>query len=67
VSPWEQGCSDIDVPPASADRMAAAAKAAHGSLELYLCPSATHGRIDEKCPKDYGPWLNDFLVRALGT
>ena len=62
-----QGGSDIDVPPASADRMAAAAKAAHVSLELHVCPSATHGHIDEECPKDYGPWLNDFLGRVLGT
>ena len=62
-----QGGSDIDVPPASADRMAAAAKAAHVSLELHVCPSATHGHIDEECPGDYGPWLNDFLGPALGT
>jgi hypothetical protein len=47
--------------------MAAAAKTAHVSLELHVCPAATHGHIDEKCPKDYGPWLNDFLGRALGT
>jgi len=62
-----QGGSDIDVPPASADRMAAAAKAAKVDLELHVCPSATHGHIDEECPDDYGPWLNNFLERALGA
>lgn len=61
-----QGGSDIDVPPASADRMAAAARAAGVDLELHVCAPATHGHLDEECPADYGKWLNDFMARALG-
>lgn len=60
-----QGGSDRDVPPVSADRMAAAAAAAGVELELRVCEGAAHGRIDETCPDDYGRWLNDFLERVL--
>lgn len=61
-----QGGSDRDVPPDSADRLAAAARAAGVDLELHLCAAADHARLDETCPQDYGRWLNDFLERALG-
>jgi pimeloyl-ACP methyl ester carboxylesterase len=61
-----QGGSDRDVPPDSADRLAAAARAAGVDLELHVCAAADHGRLDETCPQDYGRWLNDFLERALG-
>lgn len=61
-----QGGSDRDVPPDSADRLAAAARAAGVDLELHVCAAAGHGRLDGTCPQDYGRWLNDFLERALG-
>lgn len=61
-----QGGSDRDVPPDSADRLAAAARAAGVDLELHVCAAGGHGRLDETCPQDYGRWLNDFLERALG-
>ena len=60
-----QGGSDRDVPPSSADRIAAAATAAGVDLELQVCEGADHGRLDETCPDDYGRWLNDFLERVL--
>ncbi|MDH4334304.1 MAG: alpha/beta hydrolase [Chloroflexota bacterium] len=62
-----QGGSDHDVPPASADRMAAAAQAAAVELELRVCPGADHGLLDETCPDDYGRWLDDFLERVLAS
>jgi pimeloyl-ACP methyl ester carboxylesterase len=61
-----QGGSDIDVPPDSADRMAAAAEAAGVDLELHVCEAAAHAHLDEDCPQEYGEWLNDFLERVLG-
>ena len=60
-----QGGSDRDVPPSSADRIAAVATAAGVDLELQVCEGADHGRLDETCPDDYGRWLNDFLERVL--
>jgi pimeloyl-ACP methyl ester carboxylesterase len=60
-----QGGSDRDVPPSSADRIAAAATAAGVDLDLQVCEGADHGRLDETCPDDYGRWLNDFLERVL--
>ena len=62
-----QGGSDIDVPPDSADRMAAAAEAGGVDLELQVCAGAAHGHLDEDCPGEYGRWLNDFLERALAA
>jgi len=62
-----QGGSDRDVPPSSADRMAAATAAAGVELELRVCEGADHGRLDETCPDDYGRWLNDFLERVLAS
>jgi len=60
-----QGGSDRDVPPSSADRIAAVATAAGVDLELQVCEGADHGRLDETCPDDYGRWLSDFLERVL--
>jgi hypothetical protein len=42
------------------------ALAAGVPVELHMCEGATHGKVIDTCPADWGRWSVDFLDRAPG-
>jgi pimeloyl-ACP methyl ester carboxylesterase len=61
------GTADLhDLPARSAEVNYQAALAAGVPVELHMCAGATHGKVIDTCPADWGSWSVDFLNRAFG-
>ncbi|MEO8469139.1 MAG: alpha/beta fold hydrolase, partial [Chloroflexota bacterium] len=60
------GAADIhDVPAQSVDVIYAAAESAGVSVERHFCPDASHGKVIDTCPAQWGEWATAFLDRVL--
>lgn len=60
------GAADVnDLPAASVDAIYRAAQDAGVPVERHLCPGATHGRVIDTCPAEWGQWIVGFLDRAF--
>jgi pimeloyl-ACP methyl ester carboxylesterase len=55
-----------DLPERSAAVNYSVAQAAGVPVELHMCPDATHGKVIDKCPTEWGRWSIQFLDRAFG-
>ena len=61
------GGADVhDLPERSVIANYNAALAAGVPVELHMCAGATHGKVIDTCPADWGRWSVEFLDRALG-
>jgi len=62
------GTADVDdLPDRSAAVNYSVAQAAGVPVELHMCPDATHGKVIDTCPTEWGRWSVDFLDRAFGA
>jgi uncharacterized protein len=60
------GSADIhDLPAQSVDVIDAAAESAGIQVERHLCEGATHGKVVDTCPTEWGEWVTAFLDRVL--
>ena len=60
------GAADVnDLPAASVDAIYRAAQDSGVPVERHLCPGATHGRVIDTCPAEWGQWIVGFLDRAF--
>jgi pimeloyl-ACP methyl ester carboxylesterase len=60
------GAADAnDLPAASVDAIYRAAQDAGVPVERHLCPGATHGRVIDTCPAEWGQWIVGFLNRVF--
>ena len=60
------GAADVnDLPAASVDAIYRAAQDAGVPVERRLCPGATHGRVIDTCPAEWGQWIVGFLDRVF--
>jgi pimeloyl-ACP methyl ester carboxylesterase len=60
------GAADAhDIPARSADVIFRVATDAGVPVERHYCPGATHGKVIDTCPTDWGAWAVDFLDRAF--
>jgi uncharacterized protein len=55
-----------DLPARSVYDIEREAKAAGVPVELHMCEGATHGKVIDTCPVDWGRWSVEFLNRAFG-
>jgi uncharacterized protein len=60
------GAADVnDVPSQSVDEVFQQALDAGVPVERHFCPGATHGRVIDTCPTEWGQWATTFLDRAF--
>ncbi len=60
------GAADVnDLPAASVDAIYRAAQDSGVPVERHLCPGATHGRVIDTCPAEWGQWIVGFLNRVF--
>ncbi len=60
------GAADVnDLPAASVDVIYQAAQESGVPVERHLCPGATHGRVIDTCPAEWGQWIVGFLNRVF--
>lgn len=60
------GAADVnDVPALSVDLMDQKALDSGVPVELHMCPGATHGKVIDTCPTEWGQWAVAFLNRAF--
>jgi pimeloyl-ACP methyl ester carboxylesterase len=60
------GAADVnDVPALSVDLMYQKALDSGVPAELHMCPGATHGKVIDTCPTEWGQWAVAFLNRAF--
>jgi pimeloyl-ACP methyl ester carboxylesterase len=60
------GAADVnDLPAASVDAIYRAAQDSGVPVERHLCPGATHGRVIDTCPAEWGQWIVGFLDRVF--
>ena len=60
------GAADVnDLPAASVDAIYRAAQDSGVPVERHLCPGATHGRVIDTCPAEWGEWIVGFLDRVF--
>jgi pimeloyl-ACP methyl ester carboxylesterase len=60
------GAADIhDLPARSADVNYRAAQDAGVPVEIHMCPGATHGKVIDTCPTEWGQWVVGFLARTF--
>ena len=60
------GAADVnDLPAASVDAIYRAAQDLGVPVERHLCPGATHGRVIDTCPAEWGQWIVGFLNRVF--
>jgi pimeloyl-ACP methyl ester carboxylesterase len=60
------GAADAnDLPAASVDAIYRAAQDSGVPVERHLCPGATHGRVIDTCPAEWGQWIVGFLDRVF--
>jgi pimeloyl-ACP methyl ester carboxylesterase len=60
------GAADVhDLPALSADANYRAAQDSGVPVELHLCPGATHGKVIDTCPVEWGQWIVGFLDRVF--
>jgi pimeloyl-ACP methyl ester carboxylesterase len=60
------GTADVhDLPSRSVDANYNAALAAGVPVELHMCEGATHGKVIDTCPVDWGRWSVEFLNRVF--
>jgi pimeloyl-ACP methyl ester carboxylesterase len=60
------GAADVhDLPSQSADVIFQVAQDAGVPVERHYCPGATHGKVIDTCPTDWGDWAVGFLDRAF--
>jgi len=60
------GTADVhDLPSRSVDANYNAALAAGVPVELHMCAGATHGKVIDTCPVDWGRWSVEFLNLAF--
>ena len=60
------GTADVnDVPEKSVDVVDRAAQGAGVPVELHMCPGATHGKVIDTCPSEWGQWAVAFLDRVF--
>jgi pimeloyl-ACP methyl ester carboxylesterase len=61
------GTADLhDLPSRSVDANYNAALAAGVPVELHMCAGATHGKVIDTCPTDWGHWSVEFLNGVFG-
>ena len=60
------GAADLNnLPAASVDAIYRAAQDSGVPVERHLCPGATHGRVIDTCPAEWGQWIVGFLNRVF--
>jgi dienelactone hydrolase len=60
------GAADVnDLPAASVDAIYRAAQDSGVPVERHLCTGATHGRVIDTCPAEWGQWVVGFLDRVF--
>ena len=60
------GAADVnDLPAASVDAIYRAAQDSGVPVERHLCTGATHGRVIDTCPAEWGEWIVGFLDRVF--
>ena len=60
------GAADVhDLPALSVDLVYQKALDSGVPVEMHLCPGATHGKVIDTCPTEWGHWIAAFLDRAF--
>ena len=60
------GAADVhDLPALSVDANYRAAQDSGVPVELHMCPGATHGKVIDTCPTEWGQWIVGFLDRVF--
>ena len=60
------GAADVhDIPALSVELMYQKAHDSGVPVELHLCTGATHGKVIDTCPTEWGRWIVTFLDRAF--
>jgi pimeloyl-ACP methyl ester carboxylesterase len=60
------GAADVhDLPAASVDAIYRVAQDSGVSVERHMCPGATHGKVIDTCPVEWGQWIVGFLDRVF--
>jgi pimeloyl-ACP methyl ester carboxylesterase len=60
------GAADLnDLPAASVDAIYRVAQDSGVPVERYMCPGATHGKVIDTCPVEWGQWIVGFLDRVF--
>jgi pimeloyl-ACP methyl ester carboxylesterase len=60
------GAADVhDLPALSVDANHRTAQDSGVPVEVYMCPGATHGKVIDTCPTEWGQWIVGFLDRVF--